>query len=122
MPYLKNERIFIAGKGWLAQLREAWLPREDAQIVESPAAGVLQQKSDWNIFERTRGASRVEGYRQYELAVDMAETGLFPGTPFPAFFEIEADPVRDAAGKFKARTMVGSAGSASRGIWFRIAH
>jgi len=75
LPYLKNERIFIAGKGWLAQLREAWLPREDEQIVESPAAGALRQKSDWNIFERTRGASRVEGYRQYELAVDMAETG-----------------------------------------------
>jgi hypothetical protein len=106
-PYLRSERVFVAGKGWLAQLRGVVLP---------PG----REQTDWNIFERMRGASRVEGYRQYELAIDMAEAGLFPGAPFPAFFEVEGDPVLDAAGQFKARTEVGRTGSAAAPVWLRI--
>ncbi len=119
-PYLRNERVFLAGKGWFVHLRDVALPPEREPITESPEPGKLTQKTDWNIFERTRGASRVDGYRQYELSVDMAEIGFFPGVPFPAFFEIEGDPVLDAAGKFKARTTVGTAGSAAAPIWLQI--
>jgi len=39
------------------------------------------------------------------------------GVPFPAFFEIEGDPARDAAGKFKARTILGTAGSQVQPVW-----
>lgn len=119
-PYLRSERIFLAGKGWLAQLREVALPPEREPIMESPDPRKLTVKSDWNIFERTRGVSRVDGYRQYELAVDMDETGLFSGVPFPAFFEIEGDQVKDAAGKFKARTILGTGGSATEPIWLQV--
>lgn len=120
-PYLRNERVFLSGKGWFAQLRDVWLPPEREPIQEAPPPGTrLTQKTDWNIFERSRGASRVDGYRQYELAVDMAEAGLFAGVPFPAFFEIEGDPVKDAAGKFKSRTILGVAGSMSQAIWLHV--
>jgi hypothetical protein len=118
--YLRNERVFLAGKGWLAQLRDVGFAPDNEATLEAPPAAKLTYKTDWNIFERSRGASRMEGYRQYELAVDMAEVGLFPGVSFPAFFEIEGDPVLDAAGKFKARTEVGRAGSAAAPIWFLI--
>jgi len=120
-PYLRNERVFLAGKGWLAQLREVALPGERDPILEAPDPARLTVKTDWNIFERTRGASRVDGYRQYELAVDMGEAGFFAGVPFPAFFEIEGDPILDAAGKFKARTSLGVLGSAARPVWLRVA-
>ncbi len=119
-PYLTSERVFLAGKGWFAQLREAPKPPDTEPLLESPDPAKLKQRTDWGIFERTRGASRVEGYRQYELAVDMAEAGFFAGVPFPAFFEIEGDPVRDAGGKFKARTILGTAGSQAQPLWLHI--
>lgn len=120
-PYLRNERVFLAGKGWLAQLRDVAMPPDTLPLVEAPDPGTLKQTTDWNIFERTRGASRVIGYRQYELAVDMDEAGLFAGVPFPAFFEIEGDPVNDAAGKFKSRTILGTAGSQAAPVWLQVA-
>jgi len=121
-PYLRNERVFLSGKGWFAQLREVMLPPAREAIQELPPPGTrLTQKTDWNIFERSRGASRVDGYRQYELAVDLDEVGLYPGVPFPAFFEIEGDPVKDAAGKFKARTVLGTAGSKDQPVWLHVA-
>ena len=120
-PYLRSERIFLAGAGWFAQIREVALPPEREPITESPDPRKLAVKSDWNVFERTRGVSRVNGYRQYELAVDMNETGLFAGVPFPAFFEIEGDPVLDAGRKFKARTILGTGGSAAAPIWLQVA-
>jgi hypothetical protein len=119
-PYLRNERVFLAGKGWLGQLRDVYLPPEREPILESPEPGKLTHKTDWNIFERSRGASKVDGFRQYELQMDMAELGLFAGAPFPAFFEVEGDPVYEA-GKFKARTILGTAGSKAAPIWFHIA-
>jgi len=120
-PYLRNERVFVSRNGHLGQLRDVWLPGERDPIQEAPPPGTrLTQKTDWNIFERSRGASRVDGYRQYELAVDLEEVGLFPGVPFPAFFEIEGDPVKDAAGKFKARTILGTAGSKDQPVWLHV--
>jgi hypothetical protein len=118
-PYLTNERVFLAGKGWFAQLREVALPGERDPILEAPDPAKLTVKTDWNVFERTRGASRVDGYRQYEVSVDMAEAGFFLGIPFPAFFEIEGDPVMEG-GKFKSRTILGTAGSQSQPVWLHI--
>jgi hypothetical protein len=118
-PYLRNERVFLAGKGWFAQLREVAMPADTEPLLESPDLAKLKPKTDWNIFARTRGASRVEGYRQYEVSVDMAEAGFFPGVPFPAFFEIEGDPVTEG-GKFKSRTILGTAGSQSQPVWLHI--
>jgi hypothetical protein len=118
-PYLTNERVFLAGKGWLAQLREVAMPADTEPLLESPDLAKLKPKTDWNIFERTRGASRVDGYRQYEVSVDMAEAGFFPGIPFPAFFEIEGDPVTEG-GKFKSRTILGTAGSQAKPVWLHI--
>lgn len=115
-PYLRNERVFLAGKGWFAQLREITLPGDRDPFLEAPDPARLKVQTDWNVFARTRGASRVDGYRQYEIAVDMGEAGFFPGIPFPAFFEIEGDPVTEG-GKFKARTILGTAGSQAQPLW-----
>lgn len=52
--------------------------------------------------------------------MDLEEVGLFPGVPLPTFFEIEGGPVKDAAGKFKARTVLGAAGSKDQPIWLDV--
>jgi hypothetical protein len=120
-PFMENERVFVAGKSWLVALRGVRLPRGGAAFSETAAVNTLAQKTDWGIFERLRGASAMAGYRQFEMAVDLAESGLGFGAPFPAFFEIEGDPVYDPAGKFKARFNEGQAGSAVQPIWLQIA-
>ncbi len=35
-PYLTSERVFLAGKGWFAQLREAPKPPDTEPLLESP--------------------------------------------------------------------------------------
>jgi hypothetical protein len=54
------------------------------------------------------------------MAVDMAEAGLVAGVTFPASFEIEGDPEYDAAGKFKARFIIGHAGIVPQPLWLRV--
>lgn len=109
--FLRNERIFVANRGSLGQLRDVFVP--------DPGGGSGRVRTDWNIFERTRGASAVEGFRQFELSADLGEVGLHPGVPFAAFFEVEGDPVYQD-GKFKARTILGTAGSAAAPVWLQI--
>ena len=80
-----------------------------------------RSRTDWRIYENARGASSLEGHRRFELALDLAEAGITPGVPFPAWLEIEGDPRRDAAGKFKARSILGRAGSHAAPLWLRVA-
>ena len=119
-PFMENERVFLAGRGPPTSLRGARLPRGGQALDERAPTNALERLTDWYILERLRGASTVTGYRQYEMAVDLAEAGIGPGAPFPAFFEIEGDPEYDTAGKFKARFIEGQAGSASAPLWLRI--
>lgn len=120
-PFMENERVFVAGKGWMVSLRGVRLPRGGAAPDERAEPKSLQQHTDWNIFARLRGASNVSGHRQFEMALELAEAGLFPGAPFPAFFEVEGDPESHPDGKFKARVIEGAAGSAREPLWLQIA-
>jgi hypothetical protein len=121
-PYMENERIFVAGQGArTTALRGARLPRVAAPVLDPPDPKTLAQKTDWGVLERIRGMSKVAGFRQYELAVDLQEAGIAPGVPFPAWLEIEGDPELTADGKFKARVSMGEAGSAKQPLWLRVA-
>lgn len=110
-PAMPNERAFLDGNGGVNVMRSAVFPwgREKAR-----------ERTDWHTHGKASGASRVDGYRRYELAIDLDEAGLYRGVPFPAFFDIEGDPVRDVAGKFKSRTTVGRLGSMQDPVWLRI--
>lgn len=110
-PWLDNERVFLDRHGGVAALRQTRFPWGD----HAP-----RPRTDWRIYERARGASALSGHRRYELALDRVESGIAPGVAFPLWLEVEGDPQRDAAGKFKARTDLGRAGSHAAPLWLRI--
>lgn len=111
-PWLENERAFVDGSGSVNVLRTHRFPWGNFPP---------RSRTDWHTHEQAQGASSVAGHRRFELALELEESGLKPGVPFPAWFEIEGDPLRDAAGKFKARTELGQAGRYQQPLWLRIA-
>ena len=120
-PFFENERAMISGHGSSRTLRGTRLPRPGEVFRDGMDPRSLAQDVDWGVAGRLRSATAVSGFRQYEVALDLAESGFGLGVPIPVYFEIEGDPELDAAGKFKARTTEGQAGSASQPIWLRIA-
>lgn len=110
-PWLDNERVFLDRHGSVAALRQTRFPWGD----NPPRA-----RTDWRIYERARGASALSGHRRFELALERDESGIAPGVAFPLWLEVEGDPQHDAAGKFKARTYPGRAGSHAAPLWLRI--
>lgn len=120
-PFFENERAMISGRGSAKTLRGTRLPRAGEAIRDGMDPRALAQDVDWGVAVRLRSATAVSGFRQYEVAIDLAESGLGLGVPIPVYFEIEGDPEMDAASKFKARVTEGQAGSASQPIWLRIA-
>jgi hypothetical protein len=122
-PFMDDERAMITGRGGARTLRGARLPRGDGRIGEIRDG--LDPKSfgihpDWGVSGKLRGVSTVTGFRQYEASVDLADAGLRPGTPFPAYFEIEGDSAMER-GRYVARFIEGAIGSAKEPIWLRIA-
>jgi hypothetical protein len=107
MPY---ERAFLDGSGRVNVMRSAVFPWGNN----------TRERTDWHTHGKANGASRADGYRRYELVLDLEEAGLHRGVPFPAFFDIEGDPVRDAEGKFRSRTIVGRLGHRKEPVWLRI--
>jgi hypothetical protein len=118
-PYLVSERVFIGSKGLLNALRGTRVLRQPGAFTNAPAPDTLRDDVDWYVFGRLQGASTVTKYRQFEMAIDLAEAGLAQGVAFPAFFEIEGDPIFEGK-QFKARTSEGQAGSQRAPIWLRI--
>ena len=110
-PWLENERAFVDSSGSVNVLRSVRIP-----WGTYPA----RSRTDWHVYQYARGASAVNGYRRFELALELEEAAITQGIPFPAWLEIEGDPVRDAAGKFKARSNMGQAGRYEAPLWFRI--
>jgi hypothetical protein len=110
-PWLENERAFVDRSGYVSAMRAARFPWGN-----NPP----RSRTDRNIYEDTAGASSINGHRRFEMSLDLAESGIVPGVPFPAWLEIEGDPLRDANGKFKARTNLGNAGSYGVPLWFRV--
>lgn len=110
-PWLDNERAFVGRAGEVSALRQTRFPWGD-----NPP----RPRTDRRIYERARGASALNGHRRFELALERVESGIAPGVAFPLWLEVEGDPQRDAAGKFKARTDLGRAGSHTAPLWLRI--
>jgi hypothetical protein len=110
-PWLENERAFVDSSGSVNVLRSVRFP-----WGEYPA----RSRTDWHVYQYSRGASGLAGHRRFELALELEETAITPGIPFPAWLEIEGDPVRDATGKFKASSNMGQAGRYTAPLWFRI--
>ncbi len=111
-PWLDNERAFVDRSGGVSVLRATRFPWGDYPP---------RSRTDWHIYENARGAASMNGHRRFELAIDLAEAGIAPGVAFPAWLEIEGDPLRDTAGKFKSRSDLGRAGSHTAPLWLRIA-
>jgi len=118
-PYMTDERLMITARGPTRTLRGVRLPREGEPIRDGADPRSLRQDSDWGVTEKSRGLSLVVGYRRYWAAVHLADAGIGAGVTFPAFFEIEGDPVMEG-GKFKARFNEGQLGSARQPLWLRV--
>ena len=76
--------------------------------------------SEGHIYRHGRGASTMIGHRQFELALDLEETGLHRGVPFAAYVEVETDPLTDWDGRFRARAYAGRLGSHAAPVWLVI--
>lgn len=110
-PWLESERVFLDRGGRTLSMRTVRVPDADKRP---------RSRTDWRIFERARGATRVAGHRTYELELDLEEAGIRPGVPFPARLEIEGDPILNGAGKFRQRRSLGEAGSFDAPLWLRV--
>ena len=121
-PYLVNERAFLDDRGRtsILVLRGARVPINAGVFLDAPPRNTLRDDVDWGVYAGVQGASVVEGFRQYEMSIDLAEAGLARGVAFPAFLEIEGDPIYEGD-KFKARVMEGQAGSQQNPLWLRMA-
>ncbi len=119
-PFMENERAMLTGRNAAVKtLRGVRLPRDGQPIRDGLEPKTLKQDSDWGVHGRLRAASTVTGFRQYEMAIDLEEAGIFPGVPFAAFVEIEGDPIYEG-GKFKDRVLEGQLGSASSPLWLQL--
>lgn len=108
-PRFDDERVFLDGNGRALALRGVRVGKD------------ADRRTEWGVLSRLRGGAGVFGHRQFELAISAHEAGLDSGAPFPAFLEIEGDPVRDDAGRFKERRIEGRAGDRAAPLWLRLA-
>lgn len=76
--------------------------------------------SEGHIYRRGRAASTMVAHRQFELALDLEETGLHLGVPFAAYVEVETDPLTDWGGRFRERVYAGRLGSQVAPVWLVI--
>jgi hypothetical protein len=88
--------------------------------VAGPGSPAPSSLSEGQIARLGHGASTLDGHRQFEVMLDLAESGLHPGVPFPAYVEVETDPVRDSAGRFLRRALAGALGSQAAPVWLVI--
>lgn len=121
-PLIVNERIHVGKScnqlGGIRQTEVRWQGGPPANNDERWKKYAI---SDWSIYQHAFGASSVkQGHRRFEAVLNLAESGLSIGTPFPARAEVETDPIRDSKGKFKKRTYVGRMGEQTAPVWFVI--
>ncbi len=111
---IANERVHVSRSPTdaFASYRLSHLPRPGGQ---PPLA-----LSESHIYRDGRGASTMIGHRQFELALDLEETGLHLGVPFAAYVEVETDPLTDWGGRFLARAYAGRLGSQTAPVWLVI--
>lgn len=108
-PRFDDERVFVDGNGHALALRSVRVGAD------------ADRRTEWGVLSGVRGGGGVIGHRQFELAIHLREAGLDSGASFPAFIEIEGDPMRDGAGRFRERHIEGRAGSRAAPLWLRLA-
>jgi len=116
-PAIKNERIHVSGGkpealGGIRETRVSWQgeppENKDENWKKYPV-------SDWRIYRLAQGASTLEQHRQFEARLNLKESGLTIGSPFPVFVEVETDPLEE--GKSRKRMYLGGLGNQNRPVW-----
>jgi hypothetical protein len=110
--HFQGERIFIDRGGSVNVLRSL--------IDPASKPGQPRWISRRIAYDGLEGATTVSGHRQYEMAIDLAAAGLDPRSPFNLWVDIEGDPLKDAAGKFKARSVMGRLGDSRLPLWLQL--
>lgn len=119
LPELEHERVHVAHNGSATSFRQTNFQWEGEPQKNEKDRWKKFKISDSAIFKMYDGASAIEGFRQYEAFIDLQESGLPVGVPFPMWFEVETDPTR-VDGEFKNRNYLGKLGSNTNPIWFVI--
>ncbi len=102
IPEFHHERFHLS-PGSLTSIREIKLP-----MHKYPFA-------DYHILNKSRGFAGFKTHRQYELAIDRAETGIPANTPIAFSLELETDP-KEINGK-RERVSLGEWGSKTEPVW-----
>lgn len=119
-PAIKNERIHVSrgnpeALGGIRETRVVWHggppQNEDERWKKYPI-------SDWRIYRLATGASTMEQHRQFEARINLKESGLTIGAPFPVFVEVETDPFEE--GKKRKRMYLGGLGNQNQPVWMII--
>jgi hypothetical protein len=117
-PVIRNERIHVDRSqfetlGGIRQTQVLWQgepPKNDDERWKKYPI------SDWRIYRLAKGASSLGQHRQFEAKLNLTESGLAIGSPFPVFAEVETDPLY-VDGKFKERRYLGGLGSQGLPLW-----
>ncbi len=117
-PVIRNERIHVDRSqfetlGGIRQTQVLWQgepPKNDDERWKKYPI------SDWRIYRLAKGASTLRQHRQFEAKLNLIESGLTIGSPFPVFAEVETDPLY-VDGKFKERRYLGGLGSQNQPAW-----
>jgi hypothetical protein len=120
-PAIRNERVHV-GSGReqvLGGIRETTVKWQGAVNEDENERWKKYPISDWQIYRLARGAAGLNPHRQYEAKLYLKEIGLSKTAPFPAFVEIETDPVYEN-GRFKNRVYLGGLGSQEKPVWFKM--
>jgi hypothetical protein len=117
-PAIRNERVHVDRSqfetlGGIRQTQVLWQgepPKNDDERWKKYPI------SDWRIYRLAKGASTMRQHRQFEAKLNLIESGLTIGSPFPVFAEVETDPLY-IDGKFKERRYLGGLGSQNQPVW-----
>lgn len=117
-PVIRHERIHVdrsqfENLGGIRQTQVFWQgepPKNDNERWKKYPI------SDWRIYRLAKGASSLRQHRQFEAKLNLIESGLTIGSPFPVFAEVETDPLY-VDGKFKERRYLGGLGSQNQPVW-----
>lgn len=116
-PAIKNERIHVSGgrSEALGGIRETRLTWQGEPPTRKEDSWKRYPISDARIYRLAQGASSMEQHRQFEAKLNLKESGLTAGRPFPAFVEVETDPVEE--GGSRKRRYLGGLGDQNRPVW-----
>ena len=118
-PLIVNERVHLDGHRCVA-LRQTTVTWQGDSPTDESQRWKRYPITDWNVYQRSQGATQCVGHRQYEMSMNLAECGLYRGVPFPAFIEVEGPSKRNADGAFVQRTYLGKLGTQGTPAWFVI--